>query len=76
MHTYCMKRDNACNIVAGSSLMLAVRRKYGDGWRDIPWVRLMLAGYARALECERDTDCILDKMEDAAGRISGDTAAA
>lgn len=38
-----MKLDNACGIVAGSSLMRAIRRKYEEGWRDVAWLRSMLA---------------------------------
>ena len=71
-----MKLDNACNIVAGSSLMRAIRRKYGEEWNDIEWLRSMLAHYAHKLERESNIDGTLDEMEEVAGEISGDIAAA
>ena len=71
-----MKRDNACRIVAGSSLMQAIRRRHGSRWTNMPQFRSMLAHYAYELEREINIDGVLDEMEEVAGEISGDAAAA
>ena len=66
---YMMRHDNACRIVAGSSLMGAIYNRYGCGWVDRLWVRVMLAGFVGALEGAAEPDPVLDEMEHTAKRI-------
>ena len=70
-----MRHDNACHIVANSSLMTAVVRRYGPRWEKIGWVRAMLAGFVGALEGASEPDAVLDEMRDMARRIRNGTAA-
>ena len=75
MRHHVMRHDNACRIVANSSLMTAVVRQYGPRWEKIGWVRAMLAGFVGALEGASELDPVLDEMRDMAGRIRNGTAA-
>lgn len=71
-----MRYDNACKVVAGSSLMSAIHRRYGYGWRRILSIRMMLAGYVGALEGAAEPDPVLDEMEEMASKIENNAAAA
>ena len=64
-----MKYTNACDIVAGSSLVAALKDRYGPEWKDLEWVRTMLAGYAGALEGTNKPDKVLDEMKTLAEHI-------
>lgn len=64
-----MKYTNACRIVAGSSLVSALKLRYGPEWKDLEWARTMLAGFAGALEGTDNPDSVLDAMEVEASRI-------
>lgn len=65
-----MRFDKACRTVANSSLMAAVRIRYGRRWTRILWAKMMLAGFVGALEGAPDPDPVLDEMERMAGRIT------
>ena len=71
-----MRYDNACRIVARSSLMSAIVERFGWGWVDVLWIRVMLAGFVGALEGTNKPDSILDEMEDTASSIREAVAAA
>lgn len=64
-----MRFDKACRMVANSSLMAAVRIRYGRGWTRMLWAKMMLAGFVGALEGAPDPDPVLDEMDDMASRI-------
>ena len=64
-----MRFDNAAEIVARSALMTAIIQRYGENWKDIGWIRTMLAGYVGALEGTASPDEVLDEMEDTARRL-------
>lgn len=64
-----MRFDNAAKIVAQSALMTAIVQRYGENWKNIEWIRTMLAGYVGALEGTVSPDEVLDEMEDTARRL-------
>lgn len=67
-----VRYENACDIVAGSTLVSALKSRYGEEWKNLEWAKTMLASFAGALEGTDSPDHVLDEMKAMAARIRGD----